>query len=575
MNKLLILLFCYSSIAFGQENKLKSFLGADFYFVTPTKGIPYMEKNPDCEIVRSISVQGDTSGLVYKNEFVLFRNNEVLPESSMKDALQFVKASFVSNKEYQEYQKWVRDSTCREHIYSGIESDEYALQWLNIPSKNLKNIDQSRRDKNRRTYSLNWEKKFSYDDLNLMPLFADQYIPRNQRFYRCRDFDERKNLYHYKIEQNEKAEKLDFLVATLSHESFWAKESGSINDETSVLGQTYDRLLPDLPLIGITGMQANAFCHWKEIQLQQELNKQKLPYFVRVTLPAVTESANTPKTLTVPVKNYSSNWKITVEDYQLFVAAVRDSLFKERLFLELETDESATKFLQTKKLYLDEDAVEIVELEPSDRDSNRKQFDLTENNKILQKYKTQIKDIETRYSDSLYYFTYYRMDIRSKTILGDMITQPGYAYYTNEKEKGHYILFYMVSETDKFGYPVGMDLNLDNVNQLRQGTGVRGHKKYESFIIREIISVKSEIPLENQKQEAFVKGITYEQALAYYHWKYPVSKAKPGDEWQNLVYPNEEQFSRIQRGEQIIIPEHSLNFPSPVFRYVVTFVPKK
>ena len=33
--------------------------------------------------------------------------------------------------------------------------------------------------------------------------------------------------------------------------------------------------------------------------------------------------------------------------------------------------------------------------------------------------------------------------------------------------------------------------------------------------------------------------------------------------------PTEEQFKKVQNGEKVVIPEHSIEYPTPVFRYVV------
>lgn len=579
MNKLFILFTLFAVTAFGQNKKLSSFLGSDFQTISARKNIPYMETNPLCEMVPSLSIKNDTSGMVYQNEYVLFRNLECLSADSMKSAVNFLKTTFVSNKEYQEFQKWVRDSASRERIYAGTSAGNEAVKWLNVPTKDFKSLHLSAREENRKKYPLNWKKEFSYDDLNLMPLLVDMYLPVNERFYKSRDFDERKNTYHYTLfPSNQTAEKfggIRFEITTVSHEAFWAKESASINDEVSVLGQIYDRLFLSNPVVGLTGMQANAFCHWKEIQLQNELDKRQLPYKVRLTLPMVSEYVNTSKTLTIPEKNYTLNWKITVKDYQSFIKAVRDSLFKEVLFMELEEDWLASRFLQAKKVYLDESTLGIVEYDPSDRVENRSIFPLTEDQKILQKYTEQIKAIESRYAEKLNNYLYYRMNVKGKTILGKMETDSGSGYANNFGDKGHLVELLSVSETDSLGHPIGMDLSMNWVNCLYQGTGVRDHENYARFILREVVQVTPSIPIENQQPEVLMKGITYEQALAYYHWKYPIWKAKVGEDWQNYVYPNEKQFEQIQNGESLIIPEHQLNFPSPLFRYVVSFIPEK
>ncbi|WP_294673059.1 hypothetical protein [uncultured Fluviicola sp.] len=573
--KLFFVLFILVSLhSYGQQKKLEKLLGPDFQSVSTRTKNPYMETNEACRIVPSITVLGDTSGIVYQNEYMLFRNYVNPAILSSNGTSSYIKRTFVSNSEYLEFQNWVRDSIAREYIYKYVESDEEALRYLNI-SKSVKKSPEfypNARLENRQKYTLNWKRKFSYTDPELFPLLVSMYLPQNNRFYQRRDIDERDLRYVYALpilEINKDFDTVDFNTSVILFQDSWANQSTSINDEYSVLGQVYDQLLPTSPGVGLTGMQANAFCHWKEVQLQQKLNQKHLPYKVQVTLPLVSELISTSAAFNVPAKDYTSNWRITVQDYHRFIQAVRDSFITEVLYAEITTDsKEATKLIQAKKIYFDEYAMEFVNLEPDDRDMNRRIFPLTENGSILKRYKEQMKNIELRYKDRMDVYKYYRMDIKAKTIVGKLDLK--IPYFVNGST---YELLYPSKKDSITKKPVGMDLNLDHVNRFGQGAGVRAHDRYSRFIIREVLHITPDLPIENQDPEDLIKGITYDQALAYYHWKFPIWRVKSEDDWQKFVYPNEEQFKRVQKGEQAIIPAHEINFPSPTFRYVVTFIP--
>jgi hypothetical protein len=560
------------TLTYGQQKKLLKLLGSDFQPVPTRTKSQYMETNTACQAVSSTTVFGDTSGIVYQNEYMLFRNYPNPAQSLSNAALSCVKSTYVSNAEYLEFQNWVRDSIAREHIYNDVESDAIALKFINVSKSELKsfkfNLDD--RNENRSRYNLNWKTKFSYADPEFLPFLYFLYLPPNERFCHRKDIDERHLRYIYiQSVQKSKGELKNFHsnIPVILFQDFWAAQSASINDEYSVLGQVYDQLLPTQPAVGLTGMQANAFCHWKELQLQQELNKKHLPYLVQVTLPLVSElTAKSPGALSVPPKDYTPNWKITVHDYQLFMHAVRDSFITEVLYAELPDSKEATKLIQSKPLYFDEGCLKFVKFNSDKRASNREVFALTENGSILKKHKEEIKKIEVRNSDRLDIYKYYRMDIKSKTIVGKLENRERYNL------DGLNFEFLHTSEKDSVTKePIGMDLNLDYVNMLSQGSGVRGHEKYRRFIVPELVQLTPGIPIENQKSEDFIRGISYEQALAYYHWKYPIWKVRATDDWQKYVYPDEEQFKRIQKGEQVFSQQHELNYPTPVFRFVVTF----
>lgn len=556
--------------SFGQDQKFVRLLGNDFEPIQARKSIPYMEPDPSYKTIPSTTILHDTSGLVYLNEYLLFRN--YIP--AQKAGASYLKTTFVSNAEYQEFQNWVRDSNAREKIYQGIPSDEEALKYLETDVKEIRKRTGSELSpyRNERAYPFNWKTQFNYTDPELMPLLADMYLPKPERFYGKREFDKRKFTYFYLVPLKESDSPLRLYTVLIDHPAFWANQSVSCNDEFAVLGQGYDCLLPASPVIGLTGMQAHAFCRWKEVQLQQQLDQQHIPYRVRVTLPMIHELTEMPSGLTVPERNYTTQWKIRVQDYRAFVEAVRDSVLIEALYAELSISSpgEAAKLLRSQTSYFDEYHLVCKEFDPKDTAMNRDYFSLKQDKNLVKKYSGLLKAIESRVKERLDWYVYFRMDIAEKAIVGTpevREVRAGEGYQSEPKR------LEILEINDLTGEPVGMDMELEWSNQLGNGAGVRDHENYSRFILRDSIRTTPSIPIETQKPEDVMKGITYAQALAYYHWKYPVWKAKTSDNWQYYIYPDETQFGKIQQGEQLIIPEHRLSYPSPVFRYVVTFIP--
>ena len=110
----------------------------------------------------------------------------------------------ISNNEYRQFVEWVRDSIAREKIYYGSEEDDDADRFINyqelyFDEGQLEYVeyDPSDRELNREIFSLNWDRRFDYNDPDLVPLLADMYYPQPQRFYNRREIDTRKLMFRY------------------------------------------------------------------------------------------------------------------------------------------------------------------------------------------------------------------------------------------------------------------------------------------------------------------------------------------------------------------------------------------
>jgi sulfatase modifying factor 1 len=116
----------------------------------------------------------------------------------------------ITNNEYRQFVNWVRDSIAREKIYAGLEDDEESSLYINYQDEyfdeaglEMAEFDPSERTLNRSSdpkaslFSLNWDRKFSYDDPDIIPLLVDMYYPQPERFYQRREIDTRKLNFRY------------------------------------------------------------------------------------------------------------------------------------------------------------------------------------------------------------------------------------------------------------------------------------------------------------------------------------------------------------------------------------------
>lgn len=111
----------------------------------------------------------------------------------------------ISNNEYRQFVDWVRDSIAREKIYlSDMIDDDDASPFINYKDiyfdeggLEFVEFEESERDMNRTIFSLNWDRRFSYDDMDYVPILADLYYPEAQRYYGRRVIDTRKLMFRY------------------------------------------------------------------------------------------------------------------------------------------------------------------------------------------------------------------------------------------------------------------------------------------------------------------------------------------------------------------------------------------
>lgn len=110
----------------------------------------------------------------------------------------------ITNNEYRQFVYWVRDSIARRKIYLNLENDEDASRYINYSDQYYDEgimewveYDASDRYQNIERFSLNWDRTFSYNDPDLVPLLSEMYYPQVERFYKRKEIDTRKLNYKY------------------------------------------------------------------------------------------------------------------------------------------------------------------------------------------------------------------------------------------------------------------------------------------------------------------------------------------------------------------------------------------
>jgi hypothetical protein len=237
------------------------------------------------------------------------------------------------------------------------------------------------------------------------------------------------------------------------------------------------------------------------------------------------------------------------------------------LYHHLAEFDHADNYLDWDEIYFDEGAREYVEYDCSDRSLNRELFALNYDSKI------KMNNYEVR---GLVEECYEKIKKNPTYVYNQNLSMNRSVFGEFEKStpiKNHECINMKLKPrlNESGNLQLGYDLNLGSCNSLGQSSGVRGHKDLSKFIERH------EVPLErlyshrvNPPNELdLALDVSYEQALAYYHWLYPIHSFGEGDDWRNFVFPSKEQYELILAGKSVVVPEKVINYPSPVFRYVV------
>lgn len=176
----------------------------------------------------------------------------------------------ISNSEYREFIHWVRDSVLKTHIYLNCSSDALAYSLLNLSKKERKKLKIGNRNEYLKLYGLNGDDNLDLEDLELIPWIKSFYFPQPERFYKRREIDYNKIRYR--------------LNDTLSCLVYPDTLSFSL-DEGINYNYFWHPYYGNFPVLGISYLQAEAFCKWKTSQLNKTLKDEN--FRVCVSIPSL------------------------------------------------------------------------------------------------------------------------------------------------------------------------------------------------------------------------------------------------------------------------------------------------
>ena len=592
--------YAHSQISSSDQKKIQKIVGENFLRLQPS---PYYTYYPPSlvglRVDTSTTYVGDTVGLIYKNEYVLF--HDLIASTKRKEVLKYLASTPVTVGEYKAFTNDVLDSIIRLRLYHSLTHDDEAMEYIHYEDTyvnehgQISSSEPSDSENLLNYFPLNKEKKYSLDDPNVIVCTRDLYVYPHDQFRAQRIFDDRKIHYQYRElidslapDRSEFHSEHEYISAcslqkamvnttlmVANDNDFWAKNALHDFDECAVFSQLYDEMDGNNPVVGLFGSQAKAFCHWKQVEIQKLFDRDALPFIVRVTLPENKDldEIDTQASLRIERNDYTQNWKITQDEYSDFTDYVMDSILRYTLYFGLESDKKASKLLDHDRIYLEQSG-EFAEFDPSQREENLRYFyfkhgrRLHQNNPEVKQIMSKVDSMDRSTIQFLYSFMLcryrsnkYQFPHQSINENGQFVPPSHQTYYSGDIHSYDY---------KKFWY------NLDNKNTLGDASGVRILIDLRPFMMTERVSIFSDqIGKLSDNSDERIPSLTYEQAMAFYNWKYPIDKFNAESNWQDFVYPSKEQFEAIQRGESIIIPEHEVAFPTPLFRYVVHVFPKK
>ncbi|MDD2983836.1 MAG: hypothetical protein PHQ74_10655 [Crocinitomicaceae bacterium] len=426
----------------------------------------------------------------------------------------------VSISDFEKFQSDVRDSVAIETVFFSRDDDEKTLLYLRSYKKSK--VEPYDREFNRSLYPLKRNVKNLYTAYSHVPLLHFMRIPRdlNPLFNTIISFDDR-NVY-YETNSKKTFKYSDTLISKTAYPIFhnhWilADLSNVKHDIPDVLAQVLPILFKDKAPYNLTENQYEAYLDWKFKKMNVELKKMKIdgqleiiPLFQVDTFQFVVKG-----------EELYSQWNIQKTEYEKFVKYTNDSLVRETLFFELRDLKKSNKFIRHPQEYFDENGLEYVDFEPVDKVVNRMLFNLD--------YKTKI----------------HTEDPEIKEILIKMESQ----------HRGSLMYCYRT-------------LDLKNSIFKKSDRKLHSPRYQRWFQIDtskvEILPIKSADSVEN-----FSKLLNYKQAIAFYNWKYPISKSTSDSNWKNYVFPTKEEFLKLQSMSGNDFPDKTFSYSTRTMKYRV------
>lgn len=231
----------------------------DFIFFSPLFELAKKQSDKTLEYIPEIS-----SSLFYLTKPIVDRDiRKIDPRISIgyqltKKKTDFLKPFYfkkaeVTNKEYREFTNWVRDSIAMELLFKE--------GYKEFKTRNGNG-----------NYDINWNKRdeiWQSDDPEKQEILQELYLANKERFYKRKEIDKGKLLFNgLKIYP-------DTLV--------WIRDYYTLNENSK--HYYYHNAFDYYPVVGVSWNQAKAFCKWKTMMLQEEIDKARLPFKIEVDLP--------------------------------------------------------------------------------------------------------------------------------------------------------------------------------------------------------------------------------------------------------------------------------------------------
>ncbi|MFN5982415.1 MAG: SUMF1/EgtB/PvdO family nonheme iron enzyme [Fluviicola sp.] len=194
----------------------------------------------------------------------------------------------VSNFEYRKFINYVKDSIMKQLCYENIVPEE-AVKLLNCTKKELKSIHPNNKAENLKKYGFKEYIDF-ISDSSIIAATKEMYYPQPERFYKRREIDVRKLNY-----QLMNGESINIYPDTL-------------NFRSHQLIYNWHPTYNNFPVLGLTKMQMQAYCEWKQKQVNKELKAEGKNYQVEVHLPYSYEYEFSLQQVSAQKWNYVQDW---------------------------------------------------------------------------------------------------------------------------------------------------------------------------------------------------------------------------------------------------------------------------
>jgi formylglycine-generating enzyme len=196
----------------------------------------------------------------------------------------------ITNNEYRQFVFWVRDSIARTLL------SEQFPEFMNSEDRRGNPIDPPR---------INWKEKLDWNNTDYKEALEPMYVPENERFFKKKEIDSRKLFYAYHwidLKQAARRENM-YNYDTQSYKGTYVDSKGEvkpIENRASFIFSNQINVYPDTlcwirdftfsynepwatryfwhpgfddyPVVGVTWVQAKAFCNWRTKYLNDYLS---------------------------------------------------------------------------------------------------------------------------------------------------------------------------------------------------------------------------------------------------------------------------------------------------------------